>query len=217
MAARSLDAEAVLAATLRGEAPLPIADAAAHAALHDAVAPFVEAMPPRPVPLPASHPAGTARRDLPARRAGYTQKAAVGKHRLFLKTGQYADGALGEVFVMLPKDNAALRDAMDALAVATSLGLQHGVPLAAFVDALTAGAFGASLAVEGDPAVRRAGSLADYVFRHLAVHYLGRTDLPEPAAEESAKASETPDLLPLDLPAEAAARQRRRGFRVVGQ
>ncbi|MBS0562300.1 MAG: TSCPD domain-containing protein [Proteobacteria bacterium] len=219
MAARGLSAEAVLAAVLRGESPLPYADAAAHAALHDAVAPFIEAVPPRPVARAAPRTAAAARRDLPSRRAGYTQKAAVGKHRLFLKTGEYANGSLGEVFVTLPRDSAALREAMDGLAIATSLGLQHGVPLEAFVDALVAGPAMGSLPVEGDPAVRRAGSLADYVFRHLAVHYLGRTDLPEPAAEDAAAAppADAPPSLPLDLPADAAARQRRRGFRVVGQ
>jgi len=176
-------------------------------------------MPTRPVRRPAPRVASAPRRDLPPRRAGYTQKAAVGKHRLFLKTGEYADGTLGEVFVTLPRDSAALREAMDGLAIATSLGLQHGVPLDAFVDALVAGPSGGSLPVEGDPAVRRAGSLADYVFRHLAVHYLGRTDLPEAASDDGAAVPppDAPPSLPLDLPAEAAARQRRHGFRVVGQ
>ena len=219
MAARGMSAETALAAMLRGESPLPRADAAAYAALHDAVAPFIEAMPTRPVRRPAPRVASAPRRDLPPRRAGYTQKAAVGKHRLFLKTGEYADGTLGEVFVTLPRDSAALREAMDGLAIATSLGLQHGVPLDAFVDALVAGPSGGSLPVEGDPAVRRAGSLADYVFRHLAVHYLGRTDLPEAASDDGAAVPppDAPPSLPLDLPAEAAARQRRHGFRVVGQ
>jgi hypothetical protein len=221
LAARGVSAEAALAALLRGETPLPVADAAAHAAMHDAVAPFVEAMPARPL-HEAVAAARAARRELPPRRAGYTQKAAVGGHKLFLKTGEYPDGTLGEVFLTLPKDAPAFRGLMDSFAVAVSLGLQHGVPLEAFVDAFAGTRFGPGGAVEGDPAVRRAGSLLDYMFRHLAVHYLGRTDLPE-AADVPEPDMPEPDadigapLLPLELPAGDSARQRRRGFRVVGR
>jgi hypothetical protein len=217
LAAHGLSAEAALAALLRGDNPLPVADAASHAAMHDAVAPFMEAMPARPLHAPA--PSTTApRRELPPRRAGYTQKASVGGHRLFLKTGDYADGTLGEVFVTLPKDGPAFRGLMDSFAMAVSLGLQHGVPLDAFVDAFTGTSFGPGGAVEGDPAVHRASSLLDYMFRHLAVHYLGRTDLPEAATHDAeSPAPEAAPLLPLELPTEATARQRRRGFRVVGR
>jgi hypothetical protein len=217
LAAHHLSAEAALAAVLRGDTPLPLADAASHAAMHDAVAPFMEAMPARPLhaPVPAQAPAA-GRRELPSRRAGYTQKASVGGHKLFLKTGDYADGSLGEIFVTLPKDSAAFRGLMDSFAIAVSLGLQHGVPLASYVDAFVGTRFGAGGVVEGDPAVRRAGSLLDYMFRHLAVHYLGRTDLPDAEADEVAPqdAGASP-LLPLELPTEATARQRRRGFRIV--
>jgi hypothetical protein len=215
LAARGLSAEAALAAMLRGESPLPVADEAAHAAMHDAVAPYVQAMPARPLARPVQ-PAAIVRRELPARRAGYTQKASVGSHRVFLKTGEYADGSLGEVFVTLPKDNPSVRSLMDSLSAAVSLGLQHGVPLDEFVDALVGTGVGSGVTVEGDPAVHRAGSLSDYVFRHLAVHYLGRTDLPEIEAENAAgSGSDGSPLLPLDLPPEESARQRRRGFRVV--
>jgi hypothetical protein len=217
VAAHNQSAEAALAALLRGDNPLPVADAAAHAAMHDAVAPYMEAMPARPLHAPAPSTA-VPRRDLPARRAGYTQKASVGGHRLFLKTGDYADGTLGEVFVSLPKDGPAFRGLMDSFAIAVSLGLQHGVPLDAFVDAFTGTRFGPGGAVEGDPAVHRASSLLDYMFRHLAVHYLGRTDLPDAATDDAEPpAPEASPLLPLELPTEAAARQRRRGFRVVGR
>jgi len=220
LAAHDLSAEAALAALLRGGDPLPVADAESHAAMHDAVAPFLEAMPARP--LHAAAPAmASPRRELPSRRAGYTQKAAVGGHRLFLKTGEYADGSLGEVFVALPKDGPGFRGLMDSFAMAVSLGLQHGVPLEAFVDAFTGTRFGPGGAVEGDPAVRRAGSLLDYMFRHLAVHYLGRTDLSEAEADDADApdegAAEGSPLLPLELPTEVSARQRRRGFRVVGR
>jgi hypothetical protein len=107
---------------------------------------------------------------------------------------------------------------MDAFAIAVSLGLQHGVPLDSFVEAFVGTGFGPAGAVEGDPAVHRASSLLDYMFRHLAVHYLGRTDLPEAATDDAEPpAPEASPLLPLELPTEAAARQRRRGFRIVGR
>jgi hypothetical protein len=218
LAAHRLSAEAALAALLRGDNPLPAADAAAHAAMHDAVAPFIETMPARPLHAPAPVAAGgAARRELPPRRAGYTQKAAVGGHKLFLKTGEYADGTLGEVFLTLPKDAPAFRGLMDSFAIAVSLGLQHGVPLESFADAFIGASFGPAGAVEGDPAVHRAASLLDYMFRHLAVHYLGRTNLPEPDVAPEEIAADGPPLLPLELPTEATARQRRRGFRVVGR
>ena len=220
LAVSGLTAEEALAQELAGTPPLPAATAAAHAAMHDAVAPYVHAMPPPPLavrqPPQASH-----RRDLPARRAGYTQKAAVGGHKLYLRTGEYADGTLGEMFLALHKEGAAFRGLMDNFAVAVSLGLQHGVPLETFVEAFTFTRFGPAGAVEGDPAVHHATSLLDYVFRHLAANYLGRRDIPE-AEEEAADtvghgARDRAPLLPLELPAGASARARRRGFRVVGE
>ncbi len=146
--------------------------------MHDAVAPFVHAMPARPEPVRQPLHA-VRRRELPARRAGYTQKAAVGGHRLFLRTGEYDDGTLGEVFIALHKEGAAFRGLMDNFAIAVSLGLQHGVPLEAYVEAFTFTRFGPAGAVEGDPAVAQATSLLDYAFRHLAANYLGRRDIPE--------------------------------------
>ena len=197
----------------------PCRSAAAHAAMHDAVAPFVHAMPARPEPV--RQPAHAARRrELPPRRAGYTQKAAVGGHRLFLRTGEYDDGTLGEVFVALHKEGAAFRGLMDNFAIAVSLGLQHGVPLEAFVEAFTFTRFGPAGAVEGDPAVTHATSLLDYTFRHLAANYLGRRDIPEAEPEEADTVGngsrDHAPLLPLDLPAESP-RARRRGFKVVSR
>ena len=219
LAARGITAEAALASLLAGIDPLPPASAAAHAAMHDAVAPFVHAMPARPdatrTPLQTAP-----RRELPARRAGYTQKAAVGGHKLFLRTGEYADGTLGEVFIALHKEGAAFRGLMDNFALAVSLGLQHGVPLEAFVEAFTFTRFGPSGAVEGDPAVMHATSLLDYAFRHLAANYLGRRDIPEAEPEEADTVGngsrDHAPLLPLDLPAESP-RARRRGFRVISR
>ena len=165
LAAKGITAESALAELLAGGDPFPLPSAAAHCAMHDAVAPFVHAMPARPEPV--RQPAHAARRrELPARRAGYTQKAAVGGHRLYLRTGEYDDGTLGEVFVALHKEGAAFRGLMDNFAIAVSLGLQHGVPLEAFVEAFTFTRFGPAGAVEGDPAVTHATSLLDYAFRH---------------------------------------------------
>jgi hypothetical protein len=220
LAARGISAEAALADVLAGGNPLPQANAAAHAAMHDAVAPFVQLMPARPEPVrQPDHPAR--RQDLPARRAGYTQKAAVGGHKLYLRTGEYDDGTLGEMFIALHKEGAAFRGLMDNFAIAVSLGLQHGVPLEAYVEAFTFTRFGPAGAVEGDPAVSQATSLLDYAFRHLAANYLGRRDIPEAEVEDADTVGngsrDHAPLLPLELPAEASPRARRRGFRVVSK
>ncbi len=219
LAARGVTAETALAETLAGKSPFPAIGAGAHIAMHNAIAPHLHVMPLRPErPEPAHE---EPRRMLPARRAGYTQKAAVGGHKLFLRTGEYADGRLGEIFIGLHKEGAAFRGLMDNFAVAVSLGLQHGVPLAAFVEAFTFTRFGPSGTVEGDPAVARATSLLDYVFRTLAVNYLGKADLP-PAEEEEPDtvgggARDRAPLLPLDLPREDGPRQRRRTLRLVAK
>ena len=197
LAARGISTESALAAALAGEPVIPLATAADHAAMHDAVAPLLHAMPPRPGAAPS--PANDARREeLPSRRRGYTQKAAVGGHRVFLRTGEYADGRLGEIGLALPRESAAVRGLADALAAAVSTGLQHGTPLDAYVDALAQSRFAPAGAVEGDPAVDRASSIPDYVARSLAASYLGRV---VPAADIDLPASpEEPPLLPLDLP-----------------
>jgi ribonucleoside-diphosphate reductase alpha chain len=220
LTARGVATEAALAELLAGRNPFPTPGAAAHIAMHDAVAPFVHAMPARPEPM--RQPTHAARRrELPARRAGYTQKAAVGGHRMFLRTGEYDDGMLGEMFIALNKEGAAFRGLMDNFAVAVSLGLQHGVPLEAYVEAFTFTRFGPAGAVEGDPAVTQATSLLDYAFRHLAANYLGRRDIPEAEVEEADTVGngsrDNAPLLPLDLPAEASPRARRRGFKVVSR
>ena len=210
LAALGLSADAALARALAGEAVLPTPGLQAHQAMHDAVAPYLHAMPPRPVPgvLPAAPPR---RRELPARRRGYTQKAAVGGHRVWLRTGEYADGTLGEVHVSLPREGQGLRGMMDSMMTAVSLGLQHGVPLADYVGAFTLTRFGPAGRVEGDADVGHATSILDYVFRNLAINYLGccpvPEGIPEPAAPDPAP------LLPMDLPAQP--RQRRPGLRLV--
>jgi ribonucleoside-diphosphate reductase alpha chain len=215
-----ITAEQALATALAGGSPIPLFDAGAHAAMHDAIAPFMHAMPPRPVPL-AVPAAPARRRDLPGRRSGYTQKASVGGHKLFLRTGEYDDGSLGEVFIALHKEGAAFRGLMDNFAHAVNLGLQHGVPLERFVEAFTFTRFGPAGVVDGDPAVHAATSLLDYAFRNLAANYMGGREIPPAEIEDSDTvgqgARDQSPLLPLDLPDGTSPRVRRRGLRVVSR
>ena len=117
------------------------------------------------------------RRRLPGRRKGYTQKAAVGGHKVYLRTGEYDDGSLGEIFIDMHKEGAAFRSLMNNFAIAISIGLQYGVPLDEFVDAFTFTRFEPQGIVEGNDAIKMATSILDYVFREVAVSYLGRNDL----------------------------------------
>ncbi|MFC6788203.1 hypothetical protein ACFQE0_00285 [Methylobacterium komagatae] len=117
------------------------------------------------------------REKLPGRRKGYTQKAVVGGHKVYLRTGEYDDGRLGEIFIDMHKEGAAFRSLMNNFAIAISLGLQYGVPLEEFVEAFTFTRFEPSGFVQGNDAIKNATSLLDYVFRELAISYLGRTDL----------------------------------------
>ncbi len=117
------------------------------------------------------------RKKLPHRRKGYTQKAVVGGHKIYLRTGEYDDGELGEVFLDMHKEGAAFRSLMNNFAIAISIGLQYGVPLEEFVDAYTFTRFEPSGPVEGNDAIKMASSVLDYIFRELAVSYLSRYDL----------------------------------------
>ncbi|HJW41177.1 MAG TPA: hypothetical protein VJ476_08110, partial [Rhizomicrobium sp.] len=117
------------------------------------------------------------REKLPQRRKGYTQKAIVGGHKVYLRTGEYEDGRIGEIFIDMHKDGAAFRSLMDAFAIAISMGLQYGVPLDEFVDAFTFTRFEPAGMVIGNDSIKNATSILDYIFRELAVSYLGRNDL----------------------------------------
>ncbi len=114
---------------------------------------------------------------LPNRRKGYTQKAVVGGHKVYLRTGEFEDGRLGEIFIDMHKEGAAFRSLMNNFAIAVSLGLQYGVPLDEFVEAFTFTRFEPAGFVEGNEAIKNATSILDYIFRELAVSYLGRSDL----------------------------------------
>ncbi len=117
------------------------------------------------------------RRRLPQRRRGYTQKAAVGGHKVYLRTGEYEDDTLGELFIDMHKEGAAFRSLMNSFAIAVSLGLQYGVPLEEFVDAFIFTRFEPNGMVMGNDRIKMATSIIDYIFRELAVTYLGRNDL----------------------------------------
>jgi ribonucleoside-diphosphate reductase alpha chain len=117
------------------------------------------------------------REKLPHRRKGYTQKAVVGGHKVYIRTGEYDDGSLGEVFLDMHKEGAAFRSLMNNFAIAVSIGLQYGVPLEEFVDAYTFTRFEPSGPVEGNETIKMASSILDYIFRELAISYLGRNDL----------------------------------------
>ncbi len=114
---------------------------------------------------------------LPDRRKGYTQKAVVGGHKVYLRTGEYADGRLGEIFIDMHKEGAAFRSLMNNFAIAVSVGLQYVVPLEEFVDAFTFTRFEPAGPVRGNEAIKNATSILDYLFRELAVSYLGRYEL----------------------------------------
>ncbi len=121
--------------------------------------------------------AATARARLPNRRKGYTQKATVGGHKVYLRTGEYEDGKVGELFIDMHKEGAAFRSLMNNFAIAVSIGLQYGVPLEEYVEAFTFTRFEPNGIVQGNDAIKNATSILDYIFRELAVSYLGRDDL----------------------------------------
>jgi ribonucleotide reductase alpha subunit len=124
------------------------------------------------------------RRRLPYRRAGYTQKSRIGNHTIYLRTGEYDDGALGEIFLDMHKEGAAFRSMTNCFAIAISLGLQHGVPLEEYVDAFLFTRFEPNGIVQGNPHIKMTTSIIDYIFRELAITYLGRHDLAQVEPED---------------------------------
>jgi ribonucleoside-diphosphate reductase alpha chain len=142
---------------------------------------------------------------LPGRRAGFNQEARIGGHKVFLRTGEYDDGTLGEVFIDLAKEGATLKGILSCFAIAVSKGLQYGVPLEEFVDTFTFQTFEPRGMVEGHPNIKMANSIIDYVFRALGVEYLQRDELaqvppnrdgelPEPASGLAVEAGIQLDL-----------------------
>jgi ribonucleoside-diphosphate reductase alpha chain len=117
------------------------------------------------------------KQDLPSQRYGFVQESRVGGHKIFLRTGQYPDGRMGEIFIDMYKEGAAYRSLINCFAIAVSKGLQYGVPLEEFVDTFTYTRFEPAGVVEGHPNIKMATSLLDYIFRVLGYEYLGRDDL----------------------------------------
>jgi ribonucleoside-diphosphate reductase alpha chain len=130
------------------------------------------------------------RQRMPDRRKGYTQKAIVGGHKVYLRTGEYEDGRLGEIFIDMHKEGAAFRSLMNNFAIAVSIGLQYGVPLEEYVEAFTFTRFEPQGMVEGNQTIKMATSILDYLFREVAISYLGRNDLAHVEPEDL-----TPDTL----------------------
>ena len=149
------------------------------------------------------------REKLPERRKGYTQKAIVGGHKVYLRTGEYKDGALGEIFIDMHKEGAGFRAMMNNFAIAVSVGLQYGVPLDEFVDAFTFTKFEPAGMVQGNDSIKQATSILDYIFRELAVSYLDRTDLahvkPQGASFDDLGRGEEEGVSNVKTPTESAA------------
>src|SRR5829696_4285577 len=136
----------------------------------------------------AAAPAQPVRRRLPARRSGFTQEARVAGNKVFLRTGEYEDGTIGEIFIDMHKEGAAFRSMINCFAIAISKGLQYGVPLEEFVETFTFTRFEPQGMVSGHPNIKMATSIIDYVFRVLGLEFLGRSDLTQvpPELEEAA-------------------------------
>jgi len=125
-----------------------------------------------------------ARKPLPNRRKGYTQKAKIGGHSIFIRTGEYDDGSLGEIFLDMHKEGAAFRSLLNSFAIAVSLGLQYGVPLEEYVDAFSFSRFEPNGIVKGHDYVKMTTSVIDFIFRDLAISYLKRSDLGQVNADD---------------------------------
>ena len=141
--------------------------------------------------LNQKHIVTTSKRDkLPHRRKGYTQKASINNHKVYLRTGEYMDGTLGEIFIDMHKEGAAFRSLMNNFAIAVSIGLQYGVPLEEFVEAFTFTKFEPSGEVKGNTEIKFSTSILDYIFKELAISYLGRDDL------SNERSNQTTELIP---------------------
>ena len=145
------------------------------------------------------------RKTLPNRRRGFTQKARIGGHKIYLHTGEYKDGSLGEIFLDMNKEGATLGGIMNCFAIAVSLGLQHGVPLGKYVDAFTFTKFEPAGMVQGSEYIKMSTSPLDYIFRELAVRYNDRKDLahvPSPQIVDKKAGEYIPEINGLPLPVE---------------
>ena len=134
------------------------------------------------------------RSGMPDRRKGYIQKVSIGDHKIYLHTGEYDDGKIGEIFIDMNKEGELVKALMNNFAIAISLGLQYGVPLDEFVDAFIETKFEPSGEIKGNDRILSASSILDYIFRELAISYLGREDLAHtPSINKSVKEKITGD------------------------
>ena len=152
------------------------------------------------------------RRRLPDRRAGYTQKAKIGGHTIYIRTGEYEEGNLGEIFIDMHKEGAAFRSLMNCFSIAISLGLQHGVPLEEFVEAFVFTRFEPNGMVAGNPRIKMTTSIIDYIFRELAISYLDRQELAQVTPEDLRASavsipSHTPDYVEEEVVSERVVEQ----------
>ncbi len=152
-----------------------------------------------------ARPPRTVRHRLPKKRNGFTQEARVGGHKIFLRTGSYEDGSLGEIFIDMHKEGAAFRSLMNSFAISVSMGLQHGVPLESYVDQFTFTRFEPQGIVEGHPNIKFSTSILDYIFRVLGVEYLNRYELAQVPPKE--------EQMELENPTDVAAVQRMEGVK----
>jgi ribonucleoside-diphosphate reductase alpha chain len=155
------------------------------------VAPAVAATPVQAVSAAPAISLAPVRRKLPARRRGFTQEANVAGHKVYIRTGEYDDGQIGEIFIDMHKEGAAYRSMMNCFAISVSLGLQYGVPLKEFVEKFTFTRFEPSGIVDGHPNIKMSTSVVDYIFRVLGLEYLNRTDFvqvkPKPVVDLTAE------------------------------
>ncbi len=159
------------------------------------------AEPPPAMAVELARPIGQRVR-LPKKRHGFTQEAHVGGHKVFLRTGEYDDGSLGEIFIDMHKEGAAFRSLMNCFAMAVSVGLQYGVPLSTFVEQFTFTRFEPHGVVTGHPNIKFATSIVDYIFRLLGLEYLQRFDFAQVKPAEAAQTIEDPTGRLLEMPGE---------------
>jgi ribonucleoside-diphosphate reductase alpha chain len=155
--------------------------------------------------LVAAQMARGVRRRLPTKRMGFTQEASVGGHKVYIRTGEFEDGSLGEIFIDMHKEGAAFRSMMNCFAISISLGLQYGVPLEELVNKFTFTKFDPSGLVDGHPNVKLATSVVDYIFRILGLEYLGRTDFVQVKPKPGVLRSEAQKADTLSRPARELA------------
>lgn len=221
LAYKGFTPETALAAAFAGQTPFTQPDISAHLAMHRAVAGFVDRMPARPDPTlvlsPQSRLERGQRRLLPHRLNGVSMRVSIGGQRLYLRTGEFDDGSLGEVTINAARGNSMVKGLIDSFNQAVSIGLQYGVPLDVYVDQFAYARYGIGGTVEGDAAANHASSITDYVFRSLSETYLG-VKLPDisPESEHDPMSSADP-FLPFEADAEAGDRDgaHRQHLRVV--